>query len=136
MYKNGEKIRITRRHRKIVNTLVSVAKGVDPIGRSRHAAAVVRGNRIISLGYNRDITSPFQKLFGKNEDAVFVHAEIDAIKQALRNVTDQSYLTADLKGYDLYVVRLMANDSLGSSKPCLGCQKAIVHFGFSNIYWS
>jgi hypothetical protein len=35
----------------------------------------------------------------------------------------------------LYVARIKYGN-IRMSKPCLGCQRAIMHFGIPNVYWT
>lgn len=75
-------------------------------------------------------THPLQAKFGKNSDAVFIHAEIMAIHNALRVVPLE-----DLTKATLYVIRWYKG-RVAMSKPCSGCQRAIAHFGIKDCYWS
>ena len=51
--------------------------------RARLAACVVYKRDIVSFGINQLKSHPFQAKFSKNEDSIFLHAETDAIKNAL-----------------------------------------------------
>ena len=71
----------------VMNTLAIMAQANDEYPRARLAAALVKNNKIISFGINRKKTDPLQAKFGKNKDAIYLHAEIHAIKNALRDYT-------------------------------------------------
>lgn len=126
----------TKRQKKILNILTDIAWGSDCVAGSRHAAAIVLKNEIIAIGTNRDKTHPLQDMYKKNPHAKLLHAEIDAIRQALRVVDE-----IDLIRCDLYVVRVkyIGNGRrrqmiVAESKPCCGCSRAIENFNFRNVY--
>ncbi len=110
---------------------------VTPVGRARLAAAIVVKNDIISVGHNRLKSHPFQARFGSNSDAIYLHAEIDAILSALRIINPE-----ELSKAELYVARVKYADhhrngfTLGLSKPCIGCQRAIQEFGIKRVIYS
>ena len=120
----------------ILNTLTKVAEANDD-SNIRFAAAVVRGNKIVSVGFNHMKSHPFQAKFAKNEMAIFLHAEVHAIKNALREVN-----VDELSKCDIYITRVkrkMAGDKQfvwGLSKPCPGCQRAIAEFGFRRTIYT
>lgn len=125
------------RQNKVLGILTDIAWGGHVVAGSRHAAAIVLKNEIISVGINRDKTHPIQDLYKKNQHAKLMHAEIDAIRQALRLVDE-----ADLMRCDLYIVRVKYADRKrkvqlhGGSKPCCGCMRAINRFRFRNVYYT
>lgn len=78
-------------------------------GRQKHGAVLVKGGRIISVGWNRMKNDP------KNVTRNFSrHAEIHALAQA-KNV----------KGATMFVVR---HNGL-NSYPCVNCQEAMMKVG-------
>lgn len=101
------------------------------------AACLVIRNEIISIGLNSDKSHPLQKKFSKNSDAIFKHAEVDCIINALRHVDQE-----DLKSATLYVHRVKRQYkgdkewSDGMAEPCCGCYKAIEHFGIKRTVFS
>lgn len=111
--------------------LLPICEAVEPVARSRHAAAIVYKKKIVAYGINRLKTHPFHQQFSKNEDSIFLHAETDAIKNALKKISQN-----DLKKCSLYVMRLDLNDKHALSKPCIGCQKAIATFDIKNVLYS
>jgi deoxycytidylate deaminase len=124
------------RHTKIFDVLFKLAETVEPVGNAKLAAAIVIKNEIISFGINKRKSHPFQKRFGKNSDAIFLHAEIDAIKNALRHVSQE-----ELSRASLYVARAKKTEKRnyiqGMAKPCeKGCQCAIAAFGIKNVYYT
>ena len=125
------------RHERVFKSLSAVASDVTGFGSSRLAAAVVLKGDIVSIGTNKRKTHPFQKQYSKNCHSIFLHAEISAIRNALRVLNAD-----DLKKATLYVCR-MAYDNKHSQKmsmanacPCPGCMRAIVEFGFKDVIYS
>lgn len=105
--------------------------------RTRIAACVVYKNEIISVGMNQLKSHPFQAKFSRHEDSIFLHAETDAIKNALRHI-DVSALGKS----SLYVCRVKYNErnkrlkTRGICKPCEGCQRAIATFNIKKVIYT
>jgi len=103
--------------------------------RSRHAAAIIYRNRIISVGTNHLKTHPFQIKYRRRPDAIYLHAEVAAIKRAIRHLSEK-----ELKRSTLVSVRVKydhnMNPRFGMSKPCEGCQRAIAEFGIRYVYYT
>jgi tRNA(Arg) A34 adenosine deaminase TadA len=96
------------------------------------AAAITLRNSIISFGVNRMKTDPMQAKYAKNKDCIYMHAEIHAIKNALKKVE-----VDDLRKADLYVLRVRNEDGKRAmAKPCDGCMRAIAEFGIRNVYFT
>ena len=101
----------------------------NSLNRAKLAASLVIRNEIISIGYNSYKTHPLQKRFSKNIEAIFKHAEVDCIINALRHVDP-----SDLERSTLYVhrVKKLTKDhdywSDGYSEPCCGCKRLIGTF--------
>ena len=120
----------------IQDEIFKLAQSVEPVRGARIAAAVVRRGKVISYGYNHKKSHPFQTRFCKNRHAVFFHAEVHAIKNALKSVDVE-----DLYKCELYIVRAKRDKAnrkwiTGMSKPCSGCQKCIDLFDLKNVYYS
>ena len=120
----------------IQDEIFKLAQSVEPVRGARIAAAVVRRGKVISYGYNHKKTHPFQTRFCKNPHAIFFHAEVHAIKNALKSVDVE-----DLYKCELYIVRAKRDKAnrkwiTGMSKPCSGCQKCIDLFDLKNVYYS
>lgn len=121
----------------ILHLLSKIAASNDEYPRAKLAAAIVKGNKILSVGINRLKSDPLQAKYGRNKDAIFLHAEIHAIKNALKE-----YHPDDIKNSTLYICRVKhpneknKNFVWGLAKPCSGCFKAIVEFGIKNIVYS
>ena len=128
---------MNEQQRKRLDHLLELAHDSPKHFRSKIVAMVVKRNNNISYGFNQRKTHTFQVQYNKNYHAVFVHAEIDAIKNALRKIS-----VNDLSKCDLYVARSKYEEGKkevllpGLAKPCVGCQKAIVAFGFKNVFYT
>ena len=123
-------------HRERIEQLWELLDDSEPFSQARIASSVYYKNSIISVGFNRNKTHPLQKKFGRNEESIYLHAEIDAIIQA------RKYLTEDeIKSSIIYTARrkflLNTNTEVwGLARPCEGCMKAIRTFGFKMVYYS
>ena len=120
----------------IQDEIFKLAQSVEPVRGARIAAAVVRKGKVVSYGYNHKKTHPFQTRFCKNPHAIFFHAEVHAIKNALKSVDVE-----DLYKCELYIVRAKRDKAnrkwiTGMSKPCSGCQKCIDLFDLKSVYYS
>jgi deoxycytidylate deaminase len=125
---------------KILNLLSLMAEDIDvsqTSNRARLAAAIVYRNRIISIGTNQKKSHPFQKKYAPNEDAIYLHAEVSAIKNALRHIDEKVLAKSTL--YICRIKRTGARNSpftWGISKPCTGCQRAIATFNIKTVVYS
>lgn len=125
------------KHSKILDLLSKVAVTVEPVASARIAAAIVYKNDIISFGVNQRKSHPFQAQFCRNHQSIFLHAETDAIKNALKFI-DQETLSRST----LYICRMkyVGTDRrkfvYGLSKPCDGCMRAIANFDIKNVVYS
>lgn len=128
---------VKSRDQKIMSFLRRQAIDVRAVKSSRIAAAVGIKNTVVSLGHNSRKTNPLQARFGKNPLAICLHAEIDAIRNALNHVSPQ-----DLRKATLYVYRMKhpagttAGMQEGMAKPCAGCMRAIESFEFKRVIYT
>lgn len=104
-------------------------------GKYKLAAGVVYKKHLVATGINRYKTHPIMLSQGYREGQVFIHAEAEVIKNALRLITQEQ-----LQKSSLYVVRVKKNQEgnyiEGLAKPCLGCQKLITTFGIETVEWT
>lgn len=120
----------------ILHTLAKIAEA-NPTSAEKMASAIVYRNKIISVGMNSMKSHPLQAKYAKNEHAIFLHSEIAAIKNALREVS-----VDDLSKCDIYVVRVKKEKPftkkyvLGLAKPCAGCERAIAEFGLKKVVYT
>lgn len=118
------------KHEKRLLEVCRIAEDASTFLEHRHAAALYIGNELVSVGVNQMKTHPLQAKFGRNTDSIFLHAEIDCIRNALRRVAPE-----ELKRGVLYVAK-SKHGQPKLSKPCAGCQRAIIHFGISDVHWT
>lgn len=122
---------------KTMKVLSKVAEASEPFARARISSALVYKNEILSIGTNRNKTHPLQGRYAKHEEAIYLHAEIDAIANALRRYDAETVAKSKL-----YVYRCKLsnnNNSLitqGLAKPCEGCMRAIVAFDIKHVCYS
>ena len=129
------------KHLKVLNLLSVIASDVPQMtkrSRARLAAAVVYKNQIVSYGVNQRKSHPFHSQFSDHESAIFLHAETDAIKNALKRINEY-----ELEKSTLYVCRVKYTDNTpnkkltwGLSKPCHSCFKAIATFGIKSVIYT
>lgn len=106
---------------KYISLLTKIAEAVPPVRSARLAAALVHKNEIIAFGVNKMKTHPFQKQYGKNPQAIFLHAENDCLLRAMKKVGREG-----IRGATLYVARVKnPGNVFGNACPCEGCRDAI-----------
>lgn len=104
-----------------------------------HCALIVRGGKIISVGYNSHSANSFVNHYTNvvmpNRDyEETTHAEMDAVRQVRSKI--------DLRGTKIYVIRRRAASvqkklgALAISKPCEICQHVLYNYGISRAYYS
>jgi len=123
-------------HREVFDNLKTIAMDITD-KRHRHSAAILYRGNVISYGVAKRKSHPFQSQYQKHEDAIFWHAETNAIHNALKKIE------ADLLSKcSLYVCRIRFKDDLsgemmyGLSKPCKGCRSCINHFKIPTVLYT
>jgi len=112
----------------IKQSLINIAVEEAKKGNHKHrtGCVVFDKKRILSKGYNscqksvRNLHPKFQKW------PYSVHAEVDAIIKAKK----------DLKGSSLLVVRINKKNQFRLSKPCSNCLQYIEYIGIKKIFYS
>lgn len=79
--------------------------------KKKHGAIVVKANRVLGMGFNKDKNHPLSISQEHIKDHASIHAEVDAIKDAGWNV----------KGATLYVARINNLGQDRNSRPCPRC---------------
>ncbi len=117
---------------------IAIGINAETINRARLAACLVYKNDIISVGVNMLKSHPFQARFGRNDDSIYLHAETNCIKNALK-VTDLNTIEKS----KMYIHRVKYNGShnkrkfvSGMAKPCEGCARAISTFNIKSVMFS
>lgn len=128
---------LSRRDLRIMDFLRRQAIDNEGASRAKLSACVVIKNRIISTGRNQYKSHPLARQYGKNKEAIFLHAEVNAIANSLNHVDKD-----DLRKATLYIYRVKRPSHKSStwidgiSKPCTGCMSAIVEFGFKRVVYT
>lgn len=120
----------------IVDELFDEAIRTPKVAAGKIVAAVVRRFEIVAKGNNSYKTHPFQKKYGKNSDAICLHAETNAVIKALKTID-----VDELAKCDIYIARAKRESIggkyiMGLAKPCDGCQRMITSFGIKNVYFT
>lgn len=118
----------------IFNILFNLAIATPKVSNAKIASMITKKNKVISFGINEQKTHPLQKRFSTDDFCVYLHSEINAIKNALKNLDMD-----ELSSCNLYICRVkqaqrMMPYTTAMSKPCSGCQKAITFFGLKTFY--
>lgn len=124
---------------KIINQLFVMAQDTPPVSRARLAACIVYKREILAYGINQNKTHPLQQRYGKNPHTRLIHAETNAIHNALKRLSIEK-----LQQAVLYVARAKLDAQgrwvYGLAKPCghpySGCTKAILDFGLKQVYYT
>ena len=96
-----------------------------------HTACIVYKHEIVAFGQNQMKSHPFQAKFAKNSKAIFIHAEVEAIYNALKKLS-----LKELEKAELYVIRLKKDGQIGLSAPCTGCARCINTFKIGKVFHS
>jgi tRNA(Arg) A34 adenosine deaminase TadA len=122
-------------NKRFKQTLTDLAiANIGTRNRIKLAAGVVFKNRLVAVGVNSYKSHPLMSKFGKNPEAIYLHAEVDAIKNALRVLSLQ-----ELEKSDILVVRVKRDGHdyrTCLAKPCEGCARAIEAFNLRNLYYT
>lgn len=93
---------------------------------AHHGALVIYRGRIVGRGYNKYCVENINKI-----NRWSVHAEVDAIKNALRKISHE-----DLRKSNLIVVRRVGDGETALSTPCKRCSNFIKRCGIRTTYYS
>lgn len=115
-------------HQYKIDRLLQICQDQPKIFRVKMAAAIYKGNRLVSYGFNSEKSHPFQAKWSRHPEAIYTHAEIDAIRNALKR-------DVDLTRCNLYIARVTIRGQ-GLAEPCSGCHLAIKAFGLKNAFWT
>ncbi len=121
---------MNQRDEYFINLLFEIAKNVPRVAGAKISSALVYKNKIISQGQNRYKSHPLQARWGKNEKAIYLHAEIDTLKTAVG---------LDISDCVLYIARarLVGNAWVhGSARPCNGCMEFLRFLNIKRIVYT
>ena len=129
--------------KKIIEILKVVADDVTPVSNARLAAAIVYRGRIISIGTNQDKTHPFAAEYSRHPDAIYLHAETDAIFKAKKRLTARELSRSTLVIVRMKLEKLPSKSKavkykqmFGLSKPCPGCADCIGAHGIKTLIYT
>ncbi len=115
-----------------LETALIVARMNTVVDLPQMAAVIVNRKGVpVGVGVNSRKTDPLAKKYGKHPEALCLHAEIAAIKIALKKIEVE-----ELASCTMYVARVLKNGEPALAKPCIGCAKAILEFGIGNVEWT
>jgi deoxycytidylate deaminase len=101
-----------------------LSPGVGANNNFRLGCVLVNKNMVVSSGFNSYKTHPALYYLTKYP---YLHAEQAAIlKRGLDNC----------KGLDMYVVRILKDGTLATSKPCKVCASMIKDVGIRRVVWT
>jgi tRNA(Arg) A34 adenosine deaminase TadA len=122
----------------IFETLRMIARDTSAKQRISVSAAIVKNNKIISIGINDfNKTDAFQNKFSRNPEIVFPHAEVSAIKNAFKCIDLYT-----MRKCVIYVCRMKFDSThkikliQGVAKPCDACMKAIKTFELKGVIYT
>jgi tRNA(Arg) A34 adenosine deaminase TadA len=119
------------RNTKFIKFLATEAKDQEGASRCRVAALLVHKNIPVAIGRNSMKSHPIMTRFGRTEHHLFLHAEIEAIIKASKELT-----SSELSKCTLYVCRVLADGNCAMARPCPGCQRAIKEYGIGKVIWT
>lgn len=128
---------------KILNKMASLAESLPGSGNTssgggcRVISALYNKKKFITFGVNSRKSNPFQARYGKNKNAIYFHAETNALKKAYLLLGDE-LLKAKTT---LFIVRVkrMPNRNIwvwGLAKPCVGCLRAIMDMKINQVIYT
>src|SRR5438876_1187936 len=107
----------------IIDAIVTREK--DPELSSHHAALIVSGGKVLSIGFNKIKRNGFITTYAHHEWCN-THAECDAILRVRKKI--------NLRDSKIYVARVRRDGKLGNSKPCLMCTRVLGRYGIKKAY--
>lgn len=128
---------MSKRDQKYLDALLDLAQVHEGAANAKVVAAIVYKGAIY-LGYNTNKSHPFALQYAKNPEAIYPHAEVNAIRHALK------YLSNDeIRRSTLYIARAKRPHPQnkgefisGLAAPCGGCQKCINDFKIKRVVYT
>lgn len=97
-------------------------------------AIIVRGGKILSIGFNHHETNGFvesytSRIRGVRDYCLSTHAEMSSVALARKKI--------DLHGADIFIARRRRlTDSFGLARPCAICQYILYKYGIRRAFYS
>lgn len=121
---------------RIMEYLALVGEDVSPVSKARVVSCIVYKKQIISIGTSQYKTHPFQTKYSKNEHAVFLHAEVDAIYKSKRYLSEKQMKKAFIFVCRPKIDALTGISTYGISRPCDGCYRCIMDHNLRGVYYT
>lgn len=128
---------LTKKESKFIRMAYDLAYDHEGAFRAKICAILVHKNHI-AFGFNMEKSDPYCMEFQKHKDSIFIHAEINAIKNAIFHKNfDENMLSRST----MYVARSKKNGDWGLAKPCCsntgkGCFAAIKSFNIPKVIYT
>ena len=94
--------------------------------KKQHGAVVVKGNRVMGIGYNKNKNNPNYISEEHIKKYSSRHAEWEAMRDANWNV----------RGANLYVARVNRQGMTRNSEPCQFCKEKIKEAGIKKVFYT
>lgn len=92
--------------------------------RAFHVSGIYKGSKLISLGWNKDVTHPATIEYNYYKGA-HSHSELMSILRGGKE---------DYSRHTICVLRIDRNNKLAQSKPCKCCANVIKQLNFKKVY--
>lgn len=115
----------------MLNEAIKLAKLNPVIGLPRMSAIIAKRTRVIGWGWNSYKTDPLMYRFSDHDLKNCLHAELAAIKDALRHV-NVDYLPQ----CSIHIARVLKDNSVALAAPCGICREALSAFGIVKVEYT
>lgn len=92
-----------------------------------HGTVLVRGGKVLSIGYNSPFRCGFSDKYATHKD-FNIHSELAAVRAVRKKI--------DLTGAAAYNLRLDRSGNPKISAPCRGCATMFLDYGIRKCYYS
>lgn len=128
---------------KILNKMASLAELLPGSGNTssgggcRVISAIYNKKKFITFGVNSRKSNPFQARYGKNKNAIYFHAETNALKRA-HLLIGEELLRAKTTLFIVRIKRIPNRNKWiwGLAKPCVGCMRAIIDMKINQVIYT
>jgi len=112
-----------------LNKYIEIAKALQPNThnvKTFHVTFILSKNKLLSIGINKPKTHPKTIKYSYCH-SVGIHSELSAVlKLGKENCSNYTFVN----------VRLKKDGTVGSSKPCKGCQDLLNQVGYKSIFFT
>lgn len=104
-------------------------------GKYKLASGIIYKRRLIATGVNSYRSHPMMMNKGYREEQIYLHSEVDVIKNALRLISQDQ-----LAKSSLYIVRVKRGPNkqwvYGNACPCGGCMNLIAQYSIKEVEYT